>query len=100
PELRLGRFQVLIAYVDLSFQTIEQRVVEDFPPVPSELLVIGLRLSPGPGLLKRRGHWNGWLMVFRTDGASCDEKQNQHKKTGCRCAERVTKAVHRAAPFA
>ena len=47
-ELRLGSFQILIRYVDLSLQSIQLRILKNLPPLTAKVLIIRVGRLPVP----------------------------------------------------
>ena len=78
PELRFRRFQILIGNVDLFFQRVQLRVLENLPPLALRNLIAGLRRLP-----VRRDFFVSWrrrsrgLRVARSNCATADKQQSQ-----------------------
>ena len=83
---RRGR-NVLVRNIDLLFQRIQLRIVENLPPFTAKRIVSGLRLFPAFGIFEigqreflvcRRGLC-GRCMVRRADHAPCKEARCQRR---------------------
>ena len=99
--LRLGRFQILIRYVDLRFELVQLRVLENLPPCSACNRIVGLRSRPiGRQFLVRRRRWRGGTRIAWAHFASGQEHNGNEKSQQpdpvprvCECSE-----VHCASP--
>ena len=82
PELRFRRLQVLIGNIDLFFQRVQLRILENLPPLAASNLIAGLSSLPGRRRLfvsRRRRRWRSG--IARANRAAAEQKhQNQTRR--------------------
>src|SRR5207253_6899808 len=76
-DRRSGCLDVLVGYVDLGFQAVENFVVEDLPPRSAVEGIVRLTRLPTVLLLVSRGRVEHWTLVIGPYGASGHERKGR-----------------------
>src|SRR5262249_3437535 len=59
----------------------ELGIAEKFPPIATELRVLGFSLFPVLAFFKRRAHRSGWHFVIWSDSTTVEKGKEQKKQT-------------------
>src|SRR5580704_15416200 len=79
--LRLCSLKVLVRDIDLSFEGIQLSVLKQFPPVPAQILLVGLGGLPISHLLVGWRHFRSGAVIVWPHRAPCKEEHAHETDT-------------------